>query len=316
MATVQIMEFVRGIENFKAPLEGVVATIGNFDGVHIGHRALIKRLVDYGQTHGLASLVMIFEPQPLEFFSPEKAPARLLPFQDKANKLAELSVDYVLILPFDKAFSEQSPEQFIIELLVNGSAVKHLIIGDDFRFGKNREGDFSLLQKAGQRYGFSVDDTQSILHNKSRVSSTLIRQSLEQGDFKQAEALLGAPYSIKGEVIHGKALGRTINVPTANIPINRLKSPLQGVFAVNWHDEQGDEYQGVANLGTRPTVDGEGELLEVHLFDCDEDLYGRTATVTFLKKLRNEQRFSDFELLKKQIGKDIEQAQAFFKHNA
>ena len=310
------MKFVRGIENFKAPLEGVVATIGNFDGVHMGHRALVERLVSYGQKHGLASLVMIFEPQPLEFFSPEKAPARLLPFQHKADKLTELEVDYVLILPFDKTFSEQSPEQFITDLLVDGSAVKHLIIGDDFRFGKDREGDFSRLQKAGQRYGFSVDDTQSILHNENRVSSTRIRQALEQGDFKQAEALLGAPYSIKGEVIHGKALGRTINVPTANIPINRLKSPLQGVFAVNWLDEQGDEYQGVANLGTRPTVDGEGELLEVHLFDCNADLYGRTANVTFLKKLRNEQRFSDFELLKKQIGKDIEQAQAFFKHNA
>lgn len=311
-----MMEFVRGIENFKAPLEGVVATIGNFDGVHMGHRALIKRLVDCGQKHGLASLVMIFEPQPLEFFSPEKAPARLLPFQDKAEKLAELAVDYVLLLPFDQAFSEQTPEQFIVDLLVNGTAVKHLIIGDDFRFGKNREGDFSLLQKAGQRYGFSVDDTQSILHGENRVSSTRIRQSLGQGDFKQAEALLGSPYTIKGEVIHGKALGRTINVPTANIPVNRLKSPLQGVFAVNWIDEHGGEYQGVANLGTRPTVDGEGELLEVHLFDCDEDLYGRSATVTFLKKLRDEQRFSDFELLKIQIGKDIEQAQAFFKHNA
>ncbi|MBL4608441.1 MAG: bifunctional riboflavin kinase/FAD synthetase [Pseudomonadales bacterium] len=307
------MEFVRGIEHFKAPQEGVVATIGNFDGVHMGHRALIKRMVSYGQEHGLASLVMIFEPQPLEFFAPEKAPTRLFSFPDKADKLAGLSVDYVLLLPFNETFSEQTPEQFIVDLLVNGSAVKHLIIGDDFRFGKNRKGDFSLLQKAGQQYGFSVEDTQSILHSNLRVSSTRIRQTLETGDFKQAEALLGAPYSMKGEVIHGKALGRTINVPTANISTKRLKSPLQGVFAVSWQDEQGDNYQGIANLGTRPTVDGEGELLEVHLFDCDKDLYGRIATVTFLKKLRNEQRFSDFELLKIQIGKDIEQAQAFFK---
>ena len=307
------MEFVCGIENFKAPPKGVVATIGNFDGVHLGHRALVERLVNHGARHDIASLVMVFEPQPLEFFAPEEAPARLTPFQEKVKKLTELGVDYVLLLPFDKDFSALTPEQFIVDLLINGAAVKHLIIGDDFRFGKAREGNFSLLQDAGQRYGFSVEDTQSILQSNDRVSSTLIRQMLSTGDFEKAEALLCAPFSMTGEVIHGKALGRTINVPTANIPINRQTSPIQGVFAISWQDDQGDTFQGVANLGTRPTVEGEGELLEAHLFNCDKDLYGRVATVTFQKKLRKEQRFDDFELLKKQIGKDIEQAHAFFK---
>lgn len=306
------MEFVRGIENFKAPPEGLVATIGNFDGVHLGHRALVERLVNHAAAQGIASLVMIFEPQPMEFFAPENAPARLMPFQEKINALTELNVNYVLLLPFDKKFSVQTPEQFIVDLLVNGAAVKHLIVGDDFRFGKARKGDFSLLKEAGQRYGFTVEDTQSIMHDKHRVSSTHIRELLAEGGFEQAETLLGKPFTISGKVIHGKALGRTINVPTANIPIGRLLSPIQGVFAVSWIDEQGDAFRGVANVGTRPTVDGERELLEVHLFDCNKDLYGRIATVTFLKKLRKEQRFSDFELLKRQIGKDIEQAHAFF----
>lgn len=305
------MELIQGIKKFRAPASGLAATIGNFDGVHCGHRTLVSRLVNYGQEHGLPSMVMIFEPQPLEFFEPKLAPPRIMSFEDKVAALAELGVDHVLLLPFDEAFSQQSPEQFIVELLVQGAQVKHLIIGDDFRFGKCRAGDFQLLFETGKHYGFSVENTASIVIDGQRVSSTRVRHLLAQGDFDQAAQLLGAPFSIRGPVIHGRALGRTIDVPTANILLNRLKSPVQGVFVVDWLDQEGRTCQGVANVGTRPTVNGQGELLEVHLFDCDADLYGVEAQVTFLKKLRDEQRFSDVEQLKNQIGKDIEQARVF-----
>jgi riboflavin kinase/FMN adenylyltransferase len=305
------MELIQGMKNFRAPASGLVVTIGNFDGVHRGHRTLVSRLVNYGQEHGLPSMVMIFEPQPLEFFEPKSAPPRIMSFEDKVAALTELGVDYVLLLPFDEAFSQQSPEQFIVEQLVRGAQVKHLIIGDDFRFGKYRAGDFQLLFEAGKLYGFAVENTASIVIDGQRVSSTRIRHLLAQGDFDQAAQLLGAPFSMRGPVIHGRALGRTIDVPTANILLNRLKSPVQGVFVVDWLDQAGRTYQGVANVGTRPTVNGEGELLEVHLFDCDADLYGVEAQVTFLKQLRDEQRFSDVEQLKNQIGKDIEHARVF-----
>ena len=219
----------------------------------------------------------------------------------------------MLLLSFDEAFSQQSPDDFISGLLVSGANIKHLIIGDDFRFGKNRAGDFSLLKAAGLQHGFDVIDIASVLHASERVSSSLIREVLAAANFERAEQLLGYPYFMTGTVVHGQALGRTINVPTANIPIERLRSPLKGVFAVCWVGQDGTDYQGVANLGTRPSVNGEGELLEVHLFDCDADLYGSTAQVTFLKKLRDEQVFAEFELLKIQIAKDIKQAKSFFQ---
>ena len=307
------MELIQGIENFKPPQAGVVATIGNFDGVHRGHRELISNLVAQARQCQLPSLVMVFEPQALEFFSPASAPARLMRGEDKVAALSDLGVDYVLLLSFDEAFSKQTPEDFISELLVSGVNLKHLIIGDDFHFGKNRSGDFSLLKTAGLQYGFEVTDLASVLSSCERVSSSLIRQALADADFGRAEQLLGYPYFIAGTVVHGRALGRTINVPTANIPTQRLRSPLRGVFAVHWEGMDGSRYQGLANLGTRPSVNGEGELLEVHLFDCDADLYGCTARVTFLKKMRNEQKFAEFELLKIQIGKDIKQARSFFQ---
>lgn len=306
------MELIQGIHNFRAPASGVVATIGNFDGVHCGHRALVAQLLKHARQRALPALVMIFEPQPLEFFAESSAPVRIMSIQDKVAALAELGVDYVLLLPFDHAFSQQSPEQFIVDLLVKGAQVKHLVIGDDFRFGKNRAGDFQLLLDAGSRYGFSVENTASIVLQQQRVSSTWIRQLLAQGDFERAAELLGAPFSLSGQVIHGRALGRTIGVPTANISLNRLKAPVQGVFAVRWVDDQNRRLQGVANVGHRPTVNGEGELLEVHLFDCDADLYGVQARVIFLKKIRDEQRFSDVEQLKAQIKCDIAQTRSFF----
>lgn len=306
------MELVLGINNFHAPASGVVATLGNFDGVHRGHRALVERMLGIARDRGLPTLVMIFEPQPLEFFQPASAPVRIMRVEDKVAALAELGVDYVLLLSFDRPFSQQSPEHFIVDLLVKAVRVKHLVIGDDFRFGKNRAGDFQLLCEEGRRHGFVVENTASVVLEGQRVSSTLIRQLLTLGDFELATRFLGAPFSLSGEVVHGRALGRTIGVPTANIALNRLKAPVQGVFMVEWLDDQQRCFCGVANVGRRPTVNGEGELLEVHLFDCNADLYGAQARVTFLKKIRDEQRFDGVEQLKAQINCDIAQARSFF----
>ncbi|BET95653.1 bifunctional riboflavin kinase/FAD synthetase [Xenorhabdus taiwanensis] len=299
------MELIRGIHNIRARHHGCVLTIGNFDGVHRGHQALLKHLKQEGQRLGLPTMVMIFEPQPLEVFVADKAPARLTRLRDKIKYLAQNGVDYLLCVKFDKHFAANSPEAFVSQLLVEKLGVKFLAIGDDFRFGKNRRGDFHYLQQAGKQYRFDVASTDSFCDSGLRISSTAIRQALQSDDLALAEILLGHPYSISGRVVHGKQLGRTIGFPTANLPLKRLVAPVKGVYAVEVHGLGDTPLQGVANIGNRPTVAGLGLQLEVHLIDTQMDLYGHHIDVVLRKKLRNEQRFASLDALKQQIANDV-----------
>ncbi|MDE9466549.1 bifunctional riboflavin kinase/FAD synthetase [Xenorhabdus bovienii] len=299
------MELIRGVHNIRARHHGCVLTIGNFDGVHRGHQALLKHLKQEGLRSGLPTIVMIFEPQPLEVFAADKAPARLTRLRDKIRYLSQYGVDYLLCVKFDRNFAANSPEAFVSRLLVEKLGVKFLAIGDDFRFGKNRLGDFHYLQQAGKQYGFDVASTDSFCDSGLRISSTAIRQALQDDDLALAETLLGHPYSISGRVVHGNRLGRTIGFPTANLPLKRRVAPVKGVYAVEVYGLGDKPLPGVANIGNRPTVAGLGQQLEVHLIDTQMDLYGRHIDVVLRKKLRDEQRFASLDALKQQIANDV-----------
>ncbi|EEP95335.1 FMN adenylyltransferase [Yersinia aldovae ATCC 35236] len=287
-------------------------TIGNFDGVHRGHQALLEQLKREGLRLGLPVMVMIFEPQPLELFAADKAPARLTRLRDKARYLAEVGVDYLLCVKFDPRFAAITAQAFVAQLLVEKLGVKFLTVGDDFRFGAGRQGDFQLLQQAGAEFGFDVISTDSFCDGGLRISSTAIRQALHNDDLALAETLLGHPYSISGRVVHGDELGRTIGFPTANLPLKRLVAPVKGVYAVDVYGLGPKPLPGVANIGTRPTVAGVRQQLEVHLLDVTMDLYGRHIDVVLCAKLRNEQRFASLDALKQQIANDVVTARTFF----
>ena len=270
------MKLIRGIHNLsQAPQEGCVLTIGNFDGVHRGHRALLQGLQEEGRKRNLPVMVMLFEPQPLELFATDKAPARLTRLREKLRYLAECGVDYVLCVRFDRRFAALTAQNFISDLLVKHLRVKFLAVGDDFRFGAGREGDFLLLQKAGMEYGFDITSTQTFCEGGVRISSTAVRQALADDNLALAESLLGHPFAISGRVVHGDELGRTIGFPTANVPLRRQVSPVKGVYAVEVLGLGEKPLPGVANIGTRPTVAGIRQQLEVHLLDVAMDLYGR-----------------------------------------
>jgi len=306
------MKFIRCIYNLKEQHRGCVLTIGNFDGVHRGHQALMAQLIAEGRKRNLPVVVMVFEPQPLELFAGDKAPARLTRLREKLKYLEQAGVDAVLCVRFDRRFAAHSAQSFISELLVDKLNVKFLAVGDDFRFGAGRQGDFLLLQKAGAEYGFEVISTQTYCDSGKRISSTAVRQALAQDDFAQAEALLGHPFSISGRVVHGDALGRTIGFPTANLPLRRTVTPVKGVFAVAVLGLGDQPLPGVANIGTRPTVKGLRQQLEVHLLDTHMNLYGRHIEVVLKQKIRDEQRFASLDALKEQIAKDVVTARQFF----
>lgn len=312
-------EFIAGLHSLAPGHRGCVATIGSFDGVHLGHQAILARLLEVGRAMNLPTLVMVFEPQPHEYFSRERAPPRLTRLREKVKALFDMGVDRVLCLRFDAHLRNLSAMDFIRQILVDKLAVAHLEIGDDFRFGCDRTGDFGLLQEAGAQFGFQVRDTRTFLLEGERVSSTRVRQLLESAQFDAAAHLLGRPFSISGRVILGKRLGRTLGLPTANIGLGRHRSPVTGVYAVRVRlpDEAGSaapkDYWGAANVGVRPTVTGGAKpLLEVHLLDFSGDLYGRCLSVEFCHKLRNEQKFSSLDQLKQQIQQDINASRQFF----
>lgn len=305
------MELIRGVHNLRERHRGCVATIGNFDGVHLGHRAILRQVADKAKQLGVPSTVMVFEPQPREFFAPETAPARLMTFREKCEVLAEMGVDRVLCVNFNAQFCHQSAQQFCDRVLIHGLGVQHLVVGDDFRFGNDRSGDFAFLQKVGDANGFSVENTHTFEWHGARVSSTRVRECLEQSDFKSASVMLCKSYFMSGRIVHGQKLGRTIGVPTANVLPKRVRTPVSGVFAVEVRG-LGDVLQGVANLGTRPTVGGDRVRLEVHLLDYDQDIYGKYIQVMFRHKIRDEQKFDGLDALKAAIQKDIETAHTFF----
>jgi len=310
MSKKRVMQLVRGLQNLRPQHRGCVATIGNFDGVHRGHQAILARLRERAVALGVPSCVVIFEPQPREYFAPDSAPARLARLRDKVALLAAEGVDRVLCLAFNQRLSKLSAAEFVDTILVDGLGVKHLEVGDDFRFGCDRVGDFEFLQQAGLSQGFTVEAAQTVEQEGLRVSSTQVRSALAKADFALAERLLGRPYRISGRVLHGQKLARQLGTPTANIQLKRHRVPLTGVYLVSV-ELDGKAWPGVANIGVRPTVSGDGRAhLEVHLLDYAGDLYGRRLTVEFHHKLRDEQRFASLEALKSAIDADIAAARA------
>jgi riboflavin kinase/FMN adenylyltransferase len=290
-----------------------VTTIGNFDGVHLGHQAVFRHLREKAADFTLPATVVTFEPQPLEFFAPEQAPARLTRLREKLMAFREADIDRVVLLEFGPKLAAMPALQFIQELLLDGLSVRYLFVGDDFRFGHGRTGDIALLRQVGQEQGFQVENMNTFLVGDERVSSTRIREALARGDLEQAAHNLGRPYQICGRVVRGDARGRTIGFPTANIDLHRRVSPLNGVYAVLVLGLGEAPLPGVANIGNRPTVKGDTRyLLEVHLFDFDRQIYGEHVQVAFHRKLRDERRFDSFEALRQQIQRDSQAAQAFF----
>jgi len=305
-------KIIRGLHNLPASAQGCVATIGNFDGVHLGHQAVLSQLAMKGDMLRLPAVVITFEPQPFEYFVPDKAPARLTRFREKVEALRAYSIQQLCVLRFNEQLARMSAEDFIQKLLVDGLKVRYLVVGDDFRFGRHRQGDFAMLQRAGKQYGFQVVNMHTFAIEHDRVSSTRIRDALRDGDLEMAEKLLGRPYRMSGRVAHGDKRGRQMGFPTANIHLHRCKIPLSGVFAIQLFGLEEEPINGVANIGIRPTIGGDKALLEVHLFDFKREIYGEHVQVHFLYKIRDEQRFDGLESLMAQIEQDCQQAHEFF----
>ena len=309
------MKLIRGLYNLRHPIPASAVTIGNFDGVHRGHQLVISQLKQVAATASLPTVVIIFEPQPIEYFAPDKAPKRLARFREKIAYLKAQRIDYLLCLHFDHKLAAQSAEDFVQQILVNSLNTKHLVIGDDFHFGKNRQGSFQFLKDNCERYGFMVDETETLMIDGERVSSTRIRESIQQGDFEKAAKLLGRPYSLSGRIAHGQKLGRELGYPTINIKMGDKTLIVKGIFAVNVKGLDNRVLEGVASIGTRPTVNGVDTILEVYILDFDRDVYGYSVEVNFLHKIRNEEKFDSLEELAAHIAQDTEKAKAFFKRD-
>ncbi|MDH5552564.1 MAG: bifunctional riboflavin kinase/FAD synthetase [Nitrosomonas sp.] len=295
----------------------IALTIGNFDGVHLGHQAMLTRLKNAASRLGLPACVMTFEPHPREFFAPDQAPTRLTSLREKLELLDKSGIDGVIVYRFNFDFAKISPETFITRILVDGFSIRWILVGDDFRFGARRAGDFAMLKDYSTKYNFEAEEMPSFAVNDQRVSSTGVRDALISGDLKLAEQLLGRPYSISGRVVNGDKLGKKLGFPTANIQLKHNKPPVSGIFVVEVHGALESSptkiTQGVASLGVRPTVHKNGKaVLEVHLFDFDQQIYGRHLRIDFLHKLRDEETYSDLETLTQQIAKDVENAKSYF----
>ena len=305
------MKCLRHIPSHGLYPGGCVATIGNFDGVHRGHQAIISGLKVKSGEMGLPLVIITFDPHPEEFFLGSKAPPRLTSCRDRLMAMEQLGVDCAICLRFNARLAETTAEQFIQQCLVDGLKVKYLLVGDDFHFGKGRRGDSAMLREWGAREGFRVGSIESCLDSGVRISSTRIRSLLQHGNLEEAERLLGRPYTISGRVVHGDKRGRSWGFPTANLLLSR-EPPLRGVFAVDVTGLGEARLAGVANLGRRPTVGGTRLLLETHLLDFDREIYGERICVEFLHKIRDERKFETFEELKNQIARDLQQAREIF----
>ncbi len=309
------MEIIRGLHNLRNKHFACVATIGNFDGVHVGHQTILKQLIAQARRHNLPALVISFDPQPQEFFSGKNF-VRLTRFRDKFELLQQTGIDRILVIHFNQAFSKMSADKFVDDLLMRQLGIKYLLVGDDFCYGKGRQGNYQHLSKKAIEHDFELANIETIKLDARRVSSTRVRNALEKGNMQAVQQMLGRAYWISGHVQHGAKKGRTIGFPTANIPLHRNTPAVRGVFAVKlWRKKYNLAYDGIANIGFRPTVDGTKALLEVHLFDFDEDIYGQLVHVDFLEKIRDEKKFGSFELLKEQILKDVEVAHNYFRNN-
>jgi len=303
------MRLIRRLADWPTDPVGTVVTIGNFDGVHVGHQTMLKAVRERARALGSMSTVVSFEPLPHEYFAGEAAPGRLQGLRERVASLDALGIERLLLLSFDAARAAQRAEDFVREVLVETLEVRHVVVGDDFRFGRERAGDFALLEAAGDEHGFTVAACATIERGEGRVSSSRIRAHLAAGELDRAAALLGRSYRISGRVVHGEKLGRTLGYPTANVALGRHRPPLRGVFAVRAREPASERvWSGVANLGERPTLGGRKLLLEVHVLDAAPELYGRHLAVDFLHRLRPERRFDSLEALKRQIRADAEAA--------
>lgn len=306
------MELFRGLQSLPPVRETgpgpCVATIGVFDGVHLGHERVIDSLMTEAEHLELPASVMVFEPSPREYFKGEQAPARLTRFGEKYRLLEKTGIDRLVCLRFDRQLASLSAADFVDRLLIDGMQIRHLIVGDDFRFGHEREGDFAYLKTAGQRFGFNVDETERVDLEGARISSSRIREALREGRMGEASACLGRPYSIQGRVVEGQRLGRKLGFPTINIRLRRRVCAVHGIFAVRVHGNGLDGRPGVASVGHRPTVAGDELLLEVHLFDFAGDLYGKQLKVELLHKIRDEHRFAGLPELTEAMKHDAAQA--------
>ena len=306
------MKIFRSIDTIANTLDGCVLTIGNYDAVHIGHREILRQLVSVGKDLNLPVVVMTFAPSPEEYFQKDRAAPRLTTISSRYFALRDQGVDMMLALPFRRSLAQTSAEDFIRKYLVEGLKSRYILIGDDFRFGQGRKGDFQLLKNTETEYGFNVEQFATVKDEKDRVSSTRIRNALARGDLDTARKLLGRAFSMTGRVVHGDKRGREWGFPTANLAIDRAL-PMSGVFAVKVYGASPDVTYGVANLGKRPTIGGMKTLLEAHLFDYNLDLYGSRICVEFINKIRDEKKFESFDELKNQILRDCETARSIFK---
>ncbi len=306
------MQLIRGLHNLTQPISASVVTIGNFDGIHLGHQHVLEQLRTAAIKHNLPSTVIIFEPQPIEFFAPDKAPKRLSRFREKLAYLRSMQIDNLLCLKFNRDLAELYAEDFVKQILVERLNTRHLVIGDDFRFGKNRSGDFQFLQNSGEQHGFAVENTETLLIDGTRVSSTRIRHCIQNDDFEQAAELLGRPYSLSGKVCHGQKLGRELGFPTINIKMGDKTLIVKGIFAVRVKGIDNRVLRGVASIGTRPTVNGVDTILEVYILDFDQDVYGYCVDVEFLHKIRDEEKFDSLDELTLHIKDDINKAKTYF----
>lgn len=308
------MRISHGLQPSGSPASAPHAvTIGNFDGLHRGHQAMLARLKEEAAHRGLPSCVLTFEPHPREFFSPAQAPARLSSLREKSELIRAAGIDRLHVCRFNQSFASLSPAEFIERVLIETLGARWILVGDDFRYGAKRAGDFAYLKETGARLGFEVESLPTISVENKRASSTAVREALAAGDMQHARELLGRPYSISGHVMHGNKLGRQIGFPTANIQLQHNRPPLSGIFAVEVYGLNGAPLQGVASLGTRPTVHENGlPTLEVFIFDFRDDLYGRRLRVDFLRKLRDEEKYPDLDLLIAQINRDVDNARAYF----
>jgi riboflavin kinase/FMN adenylyltransferase len=295
-----------------AALPPVALTIGNFDGVHRGHQAMLERLIGEARRRGLASCVLTFEPHPREFFTPLAAPTRLTSLREKSEFLAARGLERVHVQRFTRSFSTVTPEVFIGEILAGRLKARWLLVGEDFRFGARRAGDIPLLKSFAARYRYEVEVMPVVARAGARVSSSAVRAALAAGDLASAEGLLGRAYSISGRVIHGRKLGRELGFATANVQLKHNRPPLTGIYAVRVHGIDAPARPAVASLGVRPTITASGRaVLEVHLFDFSGDLYRRHVRVEFLHKIRDEEKYPDLETMKAQIARDCEAARRF-----
>ena len=307
------MEFIHGLSNLYRQRKECVATIGNFDGVHLGHKLVLEQLKETAKRFDLISTVLIFEPQPMEYFNPETSPSRLTRLREKLQQFSNYNIDRVVCLKFNKELANLSALDFIDDILLKGLFAKKIIVGDDFRFSRNREGNYQYLLEVSHEKNFEVFKTGSYVENGERVSSTMIRNTLAKGDITNANHYLGRPYSISGRVVHGDKRGKKIGFPTINIELHRNSSPVSGIFAGYVHGIDEKSLDAVVYIGSRPVYKGGRILLEAHILEFDENIYGRHIRVELIDKLRNDDHITSEKELIEQIKKDIDETKKYLK---